>query len=769
MTEKDQIEQLSYHILSSYFEHLDIKPFLSAMAEDIIWLGAGKAMRLSGYNAVSAAFHQGVQTMHHCILSEPVYDTKQLSPDIWLCQICAELTTAPDVQPILQEYQRCAFIFRRKKRNYDSSCWEIIYLNNSMAYKILPKESFFATEQGMRNYHRLHHVNLEDLSIQDRNELHALVERSAYRPLDADTQELFLRLSQFSSFSSTQAIFMWQRLDAADMLHRELEQHRFLYRDPQTGQYYFHPVYADYLRTHFLRQPPEWQHQQNLRAGRWFLTSGNYDEAILHSSMAHDDETLLTSIERGGLESLFSLPVHIPIQLLQRYLKTPSPHHIKGLLLALLHVCLAHSQDVVATYAPTLEALLQKQSLPLTLQRKYAAFLEMIKALSLYPDISAITTQAKRALAILPVAEYTNIVALPWTFGSPSMLSIYHRHAGNLSQEIETMDDFLSVYQKIHPPYAQEWHQFIHGEYDYMTGNSLRARQELTLFLQHTNLQKTHLDMYLSALFYTARLSVYTGEASILERYHVQMHTLALERQPKFYMSILTLCDAYISALTSTDATYFLETQQRMKKATFYQSCKPIAAMIYDRLSLARGTYTAVILDVKQHLAEFQDYTLPAIYEYIFLAAAYEQTKAYDDALQALEKAVTLALADHLVMPFAEHDEYLPKTIYKLQCNPVYANFFQSVQTCSLKGKLHQLRQFSTTKAKPDAVTYPTLTPREQAIAHLVAKGKTNKEIAKTLNIAEVTVKKTLSRLYKKVKVTNRAALTQYVLSRKKL
>jgi len=50
----------------------------------------------------------------------------------------------------------------------------------------------------------------------------------------------------------------------------------------------------------------------------------------------------------------------------------------------------------------------------------------------------------------------------------------------------------------------------------------------------------------------------------------------------------------------------------------------------------------------------------------------------------------------------------------------------------------------------------------------MVAEGKTNKDIASTLNIAEITVKKTLSRLYKKVQVTNRAVLTQYVLSRKK-
>lgn len=94
---------------------------------------------------------------------------------------------------------------------------------------------------------------------------------------------------------------------------------------------------------------------------------------------------------------------------------------------------------------------------------------------------------------------------------------------------------------------------------------------------------------------------------------------------------------------------------------------------------------------LKKHLAEFQEYTLTSIYEYIVLAAACEQPQSYDDALQALEQAVSLALADHLVMPFAEHDEYLPKTMYRLQCNLAYTNFFQYVQTCSLKERLRQL------------------------------------------------------------------------------
>ena len=55
------------------------------------------------------------------------------------------------------------------------------------------------------------------------------------------------------------------------------------------------------------------------------------------------------------------------------------------------------------------------------------------------------------------------------------------------------------------------------------------------------------------------------------------------------------------------------------------------------------------------------------------------------------------------------------------------------------------------------------LTKREQEIAVLVSDGKTNIEIAKALNIAEITVKKSLSNIYARLGITNRAALARMI------
>jgi len=58
------------------------------------------------------------------------------------------------------------------------------------------------------------------------------------------------------------------------------------------------------------------------------------------------------------------------------------------------------------------------------------------------------------------------------------------------------------------------------------------------------------------------------------------------------------------------------------------------------------------------------------------------------------------------------------------------------------------------------------LTARERAIATLILEGKTNKEIAQDLYIAESTVKKHIQNTFKKVECDNRQEFTEVILQR---
>jgi DNA-binding NarL/FixJ family response regulator len=62
-----------------------------------------------------------------------------------------------------------------------------------------------------------------------------------------------------------------------------------------------------------------------------------------------------------------------------------------------------------------------------------------------------------------------------------------------------------------------------------------------------------------------------------------------------------------------------------------------------------------------------------------------------------------------------------------------------------------------------------TLTPREKQIAHLVAEGQTNRQIARHLQVTEKTVEMHLSNVFAKLEVSSRAAVASAVAASRAL
>ena len=69
---------------------------------------------------------------------------------------------------------------------------------------------------------------------------------------------------------------------------------------------------------------------------------------------------------------------------------------------------------------------------------------------------------------------------------------------------------------------------------------------------------------------------------------------------------------------------------------------------------------------------------------------------------------------------------------------------------------------------RPIAGPPPALSARQREVLHLVAQGKTNREIAEALVLSERTVQRHIADLYARIGVRNRAEATAFELSRAK-
>lgn len=131
-------------------------------------------------------------------------------------------------------------------------------------------------------------------------------------------------------------------------------------------------------------------------------------------------------------------------------------------------------------------------------------------------------------------------------------------------------------------------------------------------------------------------------------------------------------------------------------------------------------------------------------YDAIVQIAALEHTGLGEEAAALLRSTLAEALEDKLYLPFVEHQSLLGPMLVKAVQQPEFADFLQVVQSYSL------------TPAKGRPLKEEVFSAREKLVIQRVKEGRTNKEIAQELNVAEITIKKQLSLLYHRFQVKNK-------------
>ena len=140
---------------------------------------------------------------------------------------------------------------------------------------------------------------------------------------------------------------------------------------------------------------------------------------------------------------------------------------------------------------------------------------------------------------------------------------------------------------------------------------------------------------------------------------------------------------------------------------------------------------------------------LGEIYSYLYQTIAYDMLNKPDDFHKSLTKALTLAAPDHIISPFLLLASHLPVTWSQIRGSDSM-NHLIHIALFVQERKYHL-----EVKYMQSPLLKETLTGKELRIIHLAVSGKTNREIAEELHLAEITIKKALSRIYKKLGIRN--------------
>ena len=308
------------------------------------------------------------------------------------------------------------------------------------------------------------------------------------------------------------------------------------------------------------------------------------------------------------------------------------------------------------------------------------------------------------------------------------------------------MDECMPHYYKITNGHGQGAETIMRAEADFM--RACFADAQIMLERAYAQIDGNgQKNMALCCDFLAWRLSLctsFTPRESFEQRREalLQQHNVA-------WLNILqSSCAYYYALLGLPEKIPAVFREHQLASIHFLAPGKPMMELIENQVYLAQGEYAKVIghSEALLGMCEAMHYALVALHIRLQTAAAYEMLGKRETADELLISALAAAEPDALYLPFVENYRYL-KTALTRGAGAKFAAFVRTVTPLG-EDFVRRCGEKRAEGSRPAALA--GLTERESAIAALVAKRLSNREIAEQLFLSEGSVKQYINQIYSK-------------------
>lgn len=533
--------------------------------------------------------------------------------------------------------------------------------------------------------------------------------------------------------------------DAAEtQLAALTEQNAFVTRLPDGVTYRFHHMMKECARRTFRTLPPETQTACLRRYGRWYEAHGLYLHALSAYQDAGDYDALLRVVEQDAGILLASLAPERVLDSLDRCPEQALKAHPLALLVLMRSMfnwrCIPR---MMALKALLLAAIEERPDMPAAEKGDLLGECDLIMSFLCYNDISAMSRLHRSASARMSRPAVSIRRQGGWTFGSPSVLMMFHRQLGQLDRELAEMDECMPHYYKITDGHGQGAERIMRAEAAFLQGRVIDAQIELERAYAQIRGNGQE-NMALCCDFLAWRMSLCTGDMP--HRTMAQRRQELLRQHNAAWLNILDATAAYYGALTGgTEELPPVFREHRLSSLRLLAPGRPMLEIIENQVWLAQGAYARVIGRSAALLesCEAMHYALVALHVRLQTASAYAQLGKRREAQALLAQALADGETDGFVMPFVENYRYLKELL--AESGGVLAR--QAV----LLGGAYEDRCRSLRQRSAAPAAFAVLTDREREVALLAAARLSNREIAEKLYLSEGSVKQYVNRIYAKL------------------
>lgn len=592
--------------------------------------------------------------------------------------------------------------------------------------------------------------------------IYKLLEKTIYTCLADEMKDFLITLCIFDCFTLQQAEYMWEKPNTAELLAELVNNNLFVTRDAKLKTYTIHSIFLGLLKEKL--EEKEISYRQNLykKTAECFMKNDNWLAARRYFYDCRDFNGILLALEKDKSND-FSIENK---ELLKKYMdecpiEIKSRHHY-ALLIYALHLFIHKEFELSKTTCGEIRINIERdESLTSDMRNRLLGELELVLSFAEFNDLKKMSQRHQKAWQLLkqPTAVYGT--ANKWTFGTPSVLSLYYRESGRLKEQIRDLKEALSYYCRLTKGHGSGGEYAMEAEFHFNQGDFENAEisAQKALLKAQSGVDES---VAFSAQYFQILIAFMRGDLSKFVKLINKMHKYMTDKKEYYYIHIVEICEGCIYAyLDQMDKIpqRLLESDLGSHRVAF--PAYPFFNVFYGRMLLIKGEYLKLIGCAEYFISIVSVFNnlLGYIYTYIYLAAAYRKTYRDDEALASLKKALEIAMPDKQYMLFVENCDYIEPLLNKIYLEGSYKEEIEKIlelYKVFKKSKDTMIHQYFAEKK-------PELTDRELEIACLAAEGKTNKEIGEQLFISVNTVKMVLKSVYAKLGINSRALLKQYL------
>ena len=634
----------------------------------------------------------------------------------------------------------------------------VYYRKNGIVLERRAAENLLAATEGwvsalylyLRQYHN-------GQSPQTGEELLRLVQAVAYNSCSEAEKTLLTELSILNEdFSGRQAAYITENDAAPALLENLALRHGFISYELLRGQYHIHNAFKVYLQRLGAELPDTERRRLCRRSGQWYELQNDFLTAFCYYHTAGDYDKMLTVFEKNRGCSFENNYKNKIMAYFGEAPETIRQKHIKAGLIYALWLFLSGEnerlQQEIRKLRKYIGQLEDRQE-----REQCLGELEFLLGETQYNDVEAMAAYFKKSLR-QPVRFFSPQTI--WGGGANSILFMFYRQAGTLQKTLDVFPQAMAYYYRLVQNHGAGSEYVLASEAYFQRGYWEKAFILATEAL-NVSRRNEQVGVELCAEFIALRISIALGNKKRVREISRRLDALQTAVQEHLYRKTIEASRAWIDLQLGDKGKLLVSWLQKgdFQKSGLLYSAWGCLYIVYGRYLLLQKDYLPLLGQLREFEAAARSFNnfLLSIYAAVYSAAAQDGLQHENEALSELNRALVLAAADGIVMPFVENFDVLEPLLKKAaQQNSGEPELLAKILEL---GAVYQ-ENLKNIKHKASYIMGgKTLTAREAEIANFVVQGRTNAEIAAEMFIAEITVKKALQGIYRKLGVDTRLEL----------